>query len=77
MVKVLESHDEHVASGAKLDFLNFFPSFQGNISVRFKFFRLYIHKTNFVRVNYDNLIAARVECDCLSFLTGLVRVVDL
>lgn len=77
MVKVLESHDEHVASGAKLYFLDFFPSFQGYVSIRFKFFRLNIHKLNFVSVNYDDLIAARVECDRLSFLTGLVHVMDL
>jgi len=77
MVKILESNDEHVASRAKLDFLNFFPAFQGNFCVTFKFFRLHIHKLNFVRENYDDLIAARVECNRIRILTGLVRVVDL
>lgn len=77
MVLVWEGNDEHVASRAELDFLNFFSSFQGNFSVTFKFFCLHIHELNFVCESYNDLKTARVECNCLSFLTWLVHVVDL
>ena len=77
MVLCLERYDEHMASGAELDFLNVFSSFQRNFCVITECLGEHIHKLNFVRVCNNDLIAARVKCNRLRFLTWLAQERDL